>query len=122
MTRACSTFLEMRERVDDQQLKGSLACLTRDVTTQVQALHALQPNPSMTTRREASLSRGTDPVRAKERGARCTPLELLVELAGLGRQVDADGEQPGGVVGHRDRAQPGARRVPRNISARITAR
>ena len=43
MTKACNTFLEASERVDHQSLKSALVRLADDVSSEVEALHALKP-------------------------------------------------------------------------------
>jgi hypothetical protein len=44
MARACNTFLESSERVDDESLKAALKALTAKMSSEVQALHSLRPN------------------------------------------------------------------------------
>jgi hypothetical protein len=44
MARACNRFLERSEREDDDALKNALKQLAADMSTQVRALHAAQPD------------------------------------------------------------------------------
>jgi hypothetical protein len=43
MARSCNSFLELSEREDDERLKSALKNLTKEVSNEVKALHALNP-------------------------------------------------------------------------------
>jgi hypothetical protein len=44
MVRACNAFIEQSERETEEHLKGALKALSREMTSEVHALHHLRPN------------------------------------------------------------------------------